>query len=647
MIKLNSKSIWAEYESGQQYKNSIGDKGIQDQSRINERFFVGDQWHGVNAGNEKPLTRRNIIKRIGDYKMAIIGSAPIAVNYSAEGIPDVDCKNVAEFKNALIDGNEPEGDVSNCEVSAVMNALTDYFKVTAERLKYDDKKDQMLRNAYISGTGILYTYWDSSINTGLYADKGKTHTIKGDIACEVLDVENVVFGDPNNEEVESQPYIIIAKRTDVDAVIREAEKYGQKTDDIVPDNANAYYKNSGDRGESEPNNSNRITVITKLYKKFDDEGSCTVWGKTVTENAVIRPEWNLLIHRYPIAKFVWERRKSCAYGDSEITYQIPNQIALNQAHSISVWAMQNTGMPKMIINGDLLPEGISNDPAEIIKIYGSAEEMASAVRYVSPPNYSSAFINYTDAFANNVLADSGANDAALGNFTPNNATAIVQAREAALAPMQTYQNRFYSTNEDVARIWADFWMTMYGQRPIRINDGGSAKYMNFNSERYNSLVVTAKIDVGASTIWSEAVSINNLGNLLSSGLISFVEYLERIPNGLIPNVSGLINARKQQENQLNLQNQSVQQPKNQDANNIELQENTNDLYSQDNNTTANADGISDQELLEYIKVNYPDVYERFMGLSPELQAKALTMMRNQGQENMQEQEMMDSGYEQY
>ena len=54
--ELSAKSIWTEYEVGQQYKNGIGEKGIHDQSRINERFFVGDQWHGVNAGNEKPLS---------------------------------------------------------------------------------------------------------------------------------------------------------------------------------------------------------------------------------------------------------------------------------------------------------------------------------------------------------------------------------------------------------------------------------------------------------------------------------------------------------------------------------------------------------------------------------------------------------------
>ncbi|MBR6502287.1 MAG: hypothetical protein IKT42_02485 [Clostridia bacterium] len=611
MIKLKCKSIWSEYEAGQQYKNSMGDKGIHDQARINERFFVGDQWHGVNAGNEKPLTRRNIIKRIGEYKMATIGAAPIAVNYSAEGVPDTtDIMARDLVKQQLMGGEVPEGNMTDAEVSVVMSALTDYFKVTAERVKYDDKKDQLLRNAYISGTGILYTYWDSTIKTGLYADEGRTMAITGDINCEVLDVENVVFGDPNNEEVESQPYIIIARRMDVEAVRREAETYGQDSESIVPDGQNGYYRNAGDRGEDEPSDSHRVTVLTKLYKRYDDNGNATVWGKTVTENAVVRPEWDLLIHRYPIAKFVWERRRSCAYGDSEITYQIPNQIALNQAHSISVWAMQNTGMPKTVINGDLIPDGISNDPAEVVKIYGSAEDMMSAIRYIAPPNYGAAFINFTDAFAQNVLMDNGANDAALGNMRPDNATAIVQAREAAIAPMQMYQNRFYSANEDVARIWADFWITMYGRRSIKVNDGGATRYMAFDAERYRDLVITAKIDVGASTLWSEAVSIANLGNLLSSQLISFTEYLERIPKGLIPNATGLINARKQQE--MAEQQAAMQQQ----------------AMAQQNEASVSTDEIGDAEVLEYVKQNRPDVYERLMRLSPEDQQKALTMMRN-------------------
>ncbi|MBQ8740803.1 MAG: hypothetical protein IJY79_04560 [Clostridia bacterium] len=610
-IKTEPKQIWAEFENGQRYKDSIGEKGIREQATINERFYCGDQWHGVQGGGQRPLTRRNVIKRIGEYKMSVISSSAVAVNYGAEGVPDNSDLQGQQEKNALktqmINGEVPAGKVGNVEIAVVMNALSDYYRVTAERLKFDDKLAQLLKNAYLSGTGILYTYWDSEVCTGLYADERQTMAIKGDIACEVLDIENVVFGDPNNEDVESQPYIIIARRLDIDAVRREAEKYGQVTDDIVPDGANGYYRNAGDRGEDEPADSKRVTVITKIYKKYDKDGNFTVWGKMVTEKAVVRPEWNLKIHRYPIAKFVWERRRNCAYGDSEVTYQIPNQIALNQLHFFSTWAMQNAGMPKIIVNGDLIPDGISNDPGEIIKIYGSAEDMAGAIKFVVPPNFSSAFVNFTDNFAGNILADSGANDAALGDMRPDNATAIVQAREAAIAPMQVYKNRFYSAVEDIARIWADFWFTMYGRRSLKINTESGTEYITFDAERYKNLIITARIDVGASTIWSEAVSISNLNGLLTAQQISFIEYLERLPKGLIPDVGGLLNSRKEQaaaQVAAMQQQQMAAQP------------------------SITPDDIGDGEVLKYIKQNNPQVYEKLMSLSPEDQQRALSMMRN-------------------
>ena len=592
-IKTEPKQIWAEFENGQSYKNGIGTKGIQEQAKINERFFIGDQWHGVNMGNEKPLTRRNIIRRIGEYKMSVIGSAPIAVNYSAEGIPDT--VDLEESKNAIktdmLQGNTPAGTVSGPEISVVMNVLSDYYRVTSERLKFTDKLDNMLKNAYISGTGLLYTYWDDSVLTGLYADEGQTKPIKGDIACEVLDVENVVFGDPNEESIEAQPYILIARRMDIAAVRRMARKYRQNADDIQPNAQDSYYKNAGEDDNGEPTDSRRVTVVTKLWKKYDKEGDYTVWGKTVAEKAVVRPEWDLKIHRYPIAKFVWDRRRNCAYGDSEITNQIPNQIALNQLHFFSVWAMQNAGMPKMIVNGDVVTDNISNDPGEIIKVFGNSDDIASAIRYVSPPAFSRSFTNFTDTFAQNILSDSGANDAALGDLRPDNATAIVQAREAAIAPMQMYRNRFYSAVEDVARIWADFWITMYGKRSLKINTENGTEYILFDAPRYSRLVINAKIDVGASTIWSEAVCITNLSNLLQSQLITFEEYLERLPAGIIPNVQSLINARKQAST-----------------------------------TTGNVD-TTDDEVLEYLKQTNPQAYEQLMRLSPEEQQQALSMMR--------------------
>ena len=56
-----------------------------------------------------------------------------------------------------------------------------------------------------------------------------------------------------------------------------------------------------------------------------------------------------------------------------------------------------------------------------------------------------------------------------------------------------------------------------------------------------------KIDVGASTQWSEIASIQTLDALLDKQLISFKQYLERIYNGLIPDKEGLIDEVEQQE----------------------------------------------------------------------------------------------------
>ena len=123
--------------------------------------------------------------------------------------------------------------------------------------------------------------------------------------------------------------------------------------------------------------------------------------------------------------------------------------------------------------------------------------------------------------------------------------------------MQVYQNRFYSTIEDVARIWADFWLNMYGRRPLKIRDKNGTRYMPFDAERYKKLVVNARVDVGASTLWGEAVVVSSLGNLLQMGIITPQQYLERIPKNTIPDITGLIDEMKQQEQQVQLNRQEL------------------------------------------------------------------------------------------
>lgn len=545
-IRTDAKSVFNEYKNGTEYKASIGEKGIFEQTKINERFYVGDQWHGAQCGNDRPLIRRNIIKRIADYKLSSITSAPIAVNYSADGVPDNSSlkDDEAKYREAIKNGADFGNETDDAEISVIMSVLSDYFRTTAERVKFDSKKEKALRNAYISGTGIAYTYWDSRIETGLYADASKNHPIKGDIAFEILDVENVVFGDPNCESVQNQPYIIISQRLNCEEVGREARRNRISAEDIEkikPDNADSYNVNAGTRGEQEPTDSQRVTVLTKFYKEWDKEGETyRVMCVKVCEQVCIRKPWDTSLKLYPIAKMCWSTRYSSAYGDSEITYQIPNQIAINRATSAEIWAIMTAGMPKMIVNGDTVTETITNNPGEIIKVFGSNEDVSGAIRHLSPPAFGNQLITALNDLANNTLADNGANDAALGNIRPDNAAAIIQMREAALQPMQLYQNAFYDFIEDIARIWIDFWMHLYGNRRLRVEEKDGVYYIPFHPTRYENLLITARIDVGSSPIWSIPTTVSMLDALYNNQIISKIQYLERMPDGIIPDKTGLL-----------------------------------------------------------------------------------------------------------
>ena len=540
---LTPEKVFREYERGIAFKNGLGDRGLYEQNRINERFYRGDQWHGVHCGGDRPLVRHNVIKRIGEYKLAVVGSAPVTVSYSAEGVPNTLAikRRVETLRGRLAEG-EPAADVlagldSESEIQLVMAALSDYFRVTAERVGLDGMRERVLQNAYQTGTGILYTYWDERLATGLYADLARKKPIRGDIACEVLDIENVYFGDPTVEDIQSQPYILVAQRRPVAELRQLAARSGMKKEQlgrIVPD-----------RAAGEPENSQKATLITRFWKEWDEkEHRVAVMAAQVCRGVVVRPPWRLGVRLYPLAAFSWERRRGCAYGESEIPHLIPNQIAINRMLTASVWAVMVMGMPIMVVNGDVVTQPVTNDPGQIVQVFGSGEDVERAVRYVSPPAVTAQFSGSIASLINNTLSQAGINSAMLGDVQPDNTSAIIAVREAAMMPLTMVQNRYYRFCEEVARIWAEFWVCRYGQRSLRVDTGEGAWYLPFDGRRFADLLISVRVDVGASTLWSESQSIETLGNLFDRGLIDAVQYLSRLPKGMVPNLNGLLREMK-------------------------------------------------------------------------------------------------------
>ena len=69
----------------------------------------------------------------------------------------------------------------------------------------------------------------------------------------------------------------------------------------------------------------------------------------------------------------------------------------------------------------------------------------------------------------------------------------------------------------------------------------------FDFAVFKNMPMQMKLDVGASSYYSEIASIQTLDNLLMQNKITVVQYLERIPDGYIPDRRGLLNELKRQQ----------------------------------------------------------------------------------------------------
>ncbi len=510
--------IFQEYRKAAEFKDSLGKRGLNEQSRINERFYVGDQWYGAKCGNDRPLVRHNVIKRIGEYKMSQILSEPLSIRFHAEGI------------------SSDHSDKETREIQMILQRLSDYYDITAERVQMDFLNERLLRNAYITGNGVLYTYWDPEVKTGLFADSDKKTPITGDIQCEVLDMENVFFGEPTIMNVQQQPYVIFTANRETNDVLREAKRYG-----ATPRVLSALAEEAYD---------GKIMVLTKLFKEYKPDGNYTIKSVKVTEHSVVRKTFDTGLTLYPLSVFQWERRGGRIYGESEVTYLIPNQIAINRMITANVWSAMTTGMPMMVINGDTVTDGITNEPGQIIKVFGSNEDVAGAVQYIAPPDYGSHFEASVQALIENTMTQSGANEVALGDSRADNATALITMRSAALMPLNLIKNRFYSFIEETAKIWVDFWLTYYGKRQIKARSEEGIIYIPFDAEQYRNLFITSKIEVGNLTVYSEQEQFDTLLTLYEKGILDRRELIRRVPDGMLPNKFELLSESEESHDRL-------------------------------------------------------------------------------------------------
>ncbi|MEA4833346.1 MAG: hypothetical protein VB118_12125 [Oscillospiraceae bacterium] len=504
-IKNSCTEDFALYERGREYNRIIG---YYDTVNKNERFYRGDQWHGINSGG-LPTPVFNIFKRVINYFVSTIMSQKLAFRYGAEGMYIM-----------LGDGKKREIE-EKCATITSLNYRYDKDKI-------ESLLSRGLFEAAVSGDFFLYTYWDASKKTA--------QGYSGDFATCLIDSTNVFFGDVNSSEIEEQPYIILSGRDQVDRLRAEAAENGAKRDDIDLITADDDTSDeSGDFGKNELSGT-KCTYLIKLYKKGG-----TVRYRKSTRRTVICHERDTGLRLYPVTLMNWERVKNRYHGQAVATDIIDNQTYINKAFAMVMKHMTDVSFSKILYNSNIIDEW-TNEIGEAIAVNGPTE---SAALRIEPGTLQSGFLDVISLTLSVTKELLGATDAALGNVRPENTSAIIALQQASGIPLENQRRGLYETVERLGMIWLDFVLNYYdSSRVFMYTENGVQKGEVLTHQGLNEVLFDCRVDVGASSYWSELAAVTTLDNLLASGKISFEQYLKRLPDGFIPAKDELISEIK-------------------------------------------------------------------------------------------------------
>ena len=506
--KVTAEQVAREYQKGLSFNTGID---LYETVNTNENFFIGKQWEGVKS-NGLPTPVFNFLKRVVLFSVANVSTDNLKLH--AKPLPSM-------------------GNVPTRVLETFSNILNDQFSAIFEQNKMGGLIREFCRNAAVDGDGCMYTYWDDTVETG--------QANKGAIRTEVLQNTQVMFGNPNNRDVQTQPYIIVERRLLVDDARRRAKANGinkYELDNIVPDS-----KETGNI-EVDELGGDKVSVLLRMWK---DEETETVHCIECTKNGTtIRPEWDLGIKLYPIVWMNWDYVQDNYHGQAMITGLIPNQIFVNKLFAMCMISLMTLAYPKIVYDKSRISKWSAKVGAAI-GVEGSVDNVAKIIDPAQISPQISQFIDVAISYTQKFL---GASDVALGDTRPDNTSAIIALQRAAATPMELTKQNLLQCIEQQGAIYKEFEAEYYGERFVEIAspDGNGTLIIRFDFSSLKTIPCSIDLDAGSSSYWSEIANMQTLDNLLMQGKIPTSEYLKRLPNGQITDRETLIAITRAAEN---------------------------------------------------------------------------------------------------
>jgi len=501
VAKLDHTKIWKKYDAGLKFNGQIR---LLENVETNENFYIGKQWEGVQS-NGLPTPVFNFLKQIVQHQVASITSDNIKMNASP----------LAASAN-------------DAELEKMTQIVNDEFAALFERNRVTTLLREYARNAAVDGDGCLFSYWDDDT-----------------VVTEVLENTRVFFGNPNDKNVQSQPYIIIARRDMLDEVKEFAKEHGGNADEV--------------KADTDENQSKMDALVddkvTRLLYLWRDKETGSIHGIESVKSAIIRPEWDLKIRRYPITWLNWDYVQDSYHGQALITGLIPNQQFVNKAYAMAMVSLMMSAFPKIVYDRNRVSKWTNQVGAQI----GVNGDVTGIANVLEPAQISPQVAQFISSAIEHTQSFTGATAAALGNTRPDNTSAIIALQRAASIPSEITKQNLYQSVEDLGRIYVEFMAFYYGKRKVDVPaeavvDAEMLQFagvsqnqkmqVEFDFSALQDVPMFLKLDVGASAYWSEIASMQTLDNLLQLGQIDIVDYLERIPDGYISKRQELLSKYK-------------------------------------------------------------------------------------------------------
>lgn len=518
--KITPEQVQAEYQKMLGYNTAVN---LDETVRANENFFIGKQWEGVDAKG-LPTPVYNFLKQAVLFSVANITTDNIkmqATPLACERTPE-DVERVAEVVNKEFD--------RLFEFNRVPNLVREY-----------------MRNAAVDGDSCLFTFWDDTVDAGF--------GLRGGIRTEIVDNMRVGFGNTACRDPQKQPYILIERREMTKELRRAAQEAGNpRWNDIQPDTENH-------NTDSYKNSSERSTVLLRMWK---ERKTGTVWACEVSGRVMLREPWDMGLRLYPVTWINWDYIPDSYHGQALVTGLIPNQIFVNKLFAMSMISLMTSAFPRTVYDKTRIPKW-NNAVGAAIGVNGG--DVSGVAKIIDPAQISPQIAQFIQTSVDYTRQFLGATSAALGETRPDNTSAIIALQRAASIPSEITKQNLYKSIEDLGRIYLDFMAAYYGKRKVQASmpDVGSdilafagkdpeeLETVLFDYGILNDMPMALKLDVGASSYWSEMASVQTLDNLLMQDKITIEEYLERIPDGYIPKRQELIASRKQATQQQMMQ----------------------------------------------------------------------------------------------